>query len=348
MRKIYLYTFFDVPNYGAFFQCYALQEYLKANGYEVHVLNYQNKHILSGYSKVRVKRLIDLRYYLELWKRYNKKRCFKLFVRKYIDTTELIIRNSLKAIDCDCIVVGSDQVWNTKISGNDSTYFLDFLDGNTEIKKVAFSVSCGGEYEFLQNERYVKLIRNFDKISVREKDMQLALESFGVSCSVTIDPTLLGIDYSIFMAKGCGANYTAVYYVSYNKQFEATLLKIRAASKDRFCNLGHRFLGFAFNPKVIDPQFWLSSIASAKRVITNSFHGVVFSVIFEKQFIYIQNNLPSDERVIGLLESLGLEEAIWFDDEKMMDIKESKIDYSVVREKLRLLRKYAENFLFEI
>lgn len=330
MGQIGILTFHKSINYGSVLQCWALQEFLRKNGYEVEIINYEPK----AYSKIygilgrkSIKSIIN-RSLLSL-KIKNQITKFSEFRKEFLNVgKELYYFDSdFSALNkYDAIVCGSDQIWNIRARDCDPIYFLPFsLQG----KKIAYAVSVNNtSFDEPQcNEELRENILDFAYISIREKSGADKLKRFiGGRCVDTVlDPTLLHTKESyggIVSGRIIPRDYIFLYSVSSNKEvFEAAKILSRKYKMPVYTGFMAREASYVLKTTAkgihvvlskTSPQDFLSLIKYSKYVCTDSFHGTAFSLIFEKQFCCINTKLESghlknDERIVNILSSIGLE-----------------------------------------
>lgn len=343
--KVGILTFHNAYNYGAVLQAYATQEIVKSRGHDVEIIDYHNKKVDRYYMK-KVSRRKFYRIPLALIGKYffnKRKEAYERFIEKYLHLTKEVLRSAENVTldKYDIILIGSDQLWNKKITGGwDKMYWGDFTT-SPGTRKVAWSVCMN--YTNLNEDDILfikKHLENFELISVRESDL-LSLISGLTSKKVyqTLDPTLVlpstrwGEVCHDVKEKG----YIAVYAVqdeekaidfarSIVSKQNKSLVVIRSYSK---WHLSHE------NKLCAGPDDFLSYIRHADMVVTTSFHGAVFSIIYQKQFVcpVFRDNV----RVGSLLDSLHIS------DRRVKSVDECNnlrpIDYTRVKRDLNTLRE---------
>lgn len=342
--RICTLTHHTVPNYGAILQAYALQKAIKHIGYTSEILNYNSERVQYNYylkfpKRKSLKNLISFFIRHPKFKKRNK--LFKTFIENEIILSKKeYTRNTL--IDAndqyDLFIVGSDQVWNLSINEGDTTYMLDFV--NDKEKKGAYAASFG--YSKIPDEYLNKTLcylKDFNYLNVREKSgQQLIKEKLNIDANVTIDPTLLlnKEEWEKFTKKG-NDKYILVYNL--NK-----LQNIENAAK---------YLSKEENIKIIDinsystkigPIDFINLFYNAQYVFTSSFHGMAFSIIFNKNFYFgIKETNKINSRITDLANILSLESR---NVENFLETKKvTEIDYEIVNNKLSELRKSSNTIL---
>lgn len=343
--KIALLTIWREKNYGAELQAYATINVLQQLGCDVKMIDIR----LSDCSHLNWKGYIG-RFISQLGPSHRK---FCSFWKKYIPTTERY--KSIKEIQlnppqADIYIVGSDQVWNPKLTNEFATlYFLNF--GDINIKRISYASSFGTDmwkYPNLKDE--VKtLLSRFDYITCREDTgVEILKGDFGVNAEHVIDPTLLIEDYSSLTGETTERNTLVYYPLTTDPELEAFSLKLAKELNlipvnNKFCTT---ILGFAEWDRVSITE-WVKNIAEAKFVVTRSFHGMVFSILYKRQFAVLAGSHGRSTRLTSLLEMLGIEDRFFKSIEELNNAKPwtKDIDYTLVYPKLINLRKQSITIL---
>ena len=241
---------------------------------------------------------------------------YPFFQRKITPHTQPIYTSRRLKKVCshyDVIIVGSDQVWRAEILPNIEDYFLSFL-GDSKIKRIAYAASFGKEnpgYKEIQKRRCGEAIGKFSAISVREIVGKKIIKDFGwpvTSCEVVVDPTMLldRKDYQSLIS-GIDLNESVFGYILDQKPEKLEMLTYLAD----YYNLSPiNFLeGSDLNEYIYPPvEEWLSRIAHSKFIITDSFHGVVFSIIFNIPFAVVINRDRGTARFETVLKTFELQD----------------------------------------
>lgn len=256
-----------------------------------------------------------------------------------------------KAKKFDALVVGSDQVWRWDyILDGYERYFLSFADGN-KVKKIAYAASFGKpSWQVEEKESEVaSLLADFYAVSTRESDGVKICQKLGrQDCEQVLDPTML-VDkdfYSKFLINS---------KQNFNQKTLLTYVLDEHAQKFDFMSNVHAHLGSEYVIKPLGLQSslsvpeWVTAFYNADYVVTDSFHGMIFSILFNKQFIVIGNSHRGISRFVSLLDQLDLksrmvEESNLFAD-IAKDLVEFKIDYKEIEAKLQELRDCSSSFL---
>lgn len=355
-------------NYGGIIQNYALQKMLKDMGHQPETINrVGNRHtskirsILSKAKQFINKHLLGKNILTKKDRERISNNNVK-FLNKYINRSRLIntdkdLAEYFKNNTFDGVIVGSDQTWRPKYSPNIYNYYLDFLKDNNQIKKLAYASSFGtADWEYTEEQTQVcqRLAQQFDAISVREHTgVDLCREKLGVEAIHLLDPTLLltADDYSqiINQPKINKGLFTYVLDESLEKQdFIKSIAK--QLNLTQHTNQAQKFDANVKRPikeLIIPPlEGWLQGFRDADFVVTDSFHGTVFSIINKKPFIALVNAERGTSRFESILSKLGLEERMIYDVNSFdMNLLNKNIDYEAVHQKLGILREESLNFL---
>lgn len=306
-------------NYGGLLQNYALQKVLSALGHEVYTIN--KRHNLEGIyaeccyrvlifdMKQIIKKFIGRTYNLTSRKHKALRQSCIEFVEKNIKTTEAYsnqqeLQDIVRTYNFEGYVVGSDQVWRPCYSDNIYKDFLAFCQDKTDIKRIAYAASFGvNDWEFNdeQTKKCRELAKLFDVISVREDSgIELCKEHLGVEAIHVLDPTLLleKEDYIKLVTerKEKKSQGNLFYYILDPSEKIEEVIKY----------LEQKFSFKSYTTKS-SPTKWLRAFIDAKIVFTDSFHGCVFSIIFNKPFWVIGNKERGNARFDSLLKIFDLE-----------------------------------------
>ena len=326
MQKVGIFTFSYSCNAGSVLQAYALQNTVSSlEGYEATIVNYSK----TQYGKpvigknVFTKSLKDwtpkniltwiaqiLTYSLRM-KKYTQ--FFQEYYRDF--NGRLYQRHELPQLNgCyDKFIVGSDQVWNYGSPQVDETYFFDFVTDNS--KKIAYAASFGQKsVPEAKRDTARSLISQFSAISVREPDgVGIVKELVNRDATLVLDPSLMlnKQDYAKLSIAPKQQGYVFLYLRQESKPLEAFAKKLAKAKGLKLVKvLYHWQIGKTGLPKAaVGPRQWLGFIQNADYVVTNSFHGMCFSINFEREFYlnYLKASATStNSRMEGLLKQFDL------------------------------------------
>lgn len=351
MKKISLVTYHCSPNIGAVMQTYALCRFLKEHGYEVEIVDIRNfepnlKTISEG-SPLPIRLVKSVVYPMRISNIFKK---FYPAVSKHYMSMEELKANPPQS---DYYIVGSDQVWNQAISRDKAlAYFLDF--GSDSVKRLSYASSFGltewkpGKYATTE---YVKrCLDQFDFISVRELEGQKILkETFGKEATIVLDPTFLNISYPEIAGQIKQREEIVCYKLEKTADFWKYMPMVSQKTGLPILLLNHNYpkkgYKYHFNPTVSQ---WVRRIAGASFVITDSFHGVAFSIIYKRQFAAVINHNGKESRLVSLLKLLHLEDRMFDSVEELSKSEcwKTTIDYSKVNQYLSPLKEQSVNYLF--
>lgn len=316
-------------NYGGVLQNYALNKFLTNIGHEVRTVNIvwdirpKGLHALLLYAKRIIMRLCgkDIDVFKEKHVMAQDKVCnaeITAFKRKYIPLTEIFFVPGTPFQNLngrfDAFVVGSDQVWRPKYTNGIGKYFLNFVKDESVIR-FSYSASFGSddnEYSNKQQKECGKLIKKFKGVSVREKSAIPLIKTklkWNVSPVQHIDPTFLLTkeDYGNFINPSNKEGGLYNYILDKNDDKENVLRRIANSLNLTPYTLLNESLSNESSQILRSVEDWISAIANADFVFTDSFHGCAFSIIFNKPFIIYGNTKRGKARFQSLLSLFGLE-----------------------------------------
>lgn len=353
-------------NYGQLMQCYASQHYLRSIGHDAFLIRYKHvsklipdrsfgsllKKILNPIIlKNKLKQIIESKR-IEM---VNKKvlsryidRGFELFRQTYLKCSEEIYyeKDLLEnPPSCDVLICGSDQIWiHVPI---DPIYFLQF--GDVYQKRIALSASFG--LKSFPKESLSELsnyLKTFDFVSVRERSgIEICKLANRYDVQLMCDPTILnGVTEYERIAEGIKSNNEIfVYYLGHKSVVtEKQLVKFLKNNNFNICTSQ----GLVSTTQKIFPTIpqWLGYIRDSSFIVTNSFHGVVFCLLFKKRFAVIPlKNSGANDRIETLLNEIELSSRICKNIKQIADALDCEIDYDVVYPKLDLIRERGQKLL---
>ncbi len=334
-----------INNYGGLMQAWALQRALNQMGHQAIIID---RHSTRRKDLLWPRRIAStLKSELNIFFRREKRRIILSeeqndYIRKNIIpfiknrylgiSTQLYTNKALSQYvnneNFDAFVVGSDQVWRPCYSPSIGNYFLDFLNTESNAKRIAYAASFGvdnWEYTKKQTEFVRPLAQKFDLITVRELSGVKLVENY-LKCKAThvLDPTMLHDknDYlnlvnepSVPLHKLEGELFC--YVLDKKNELENIINRAENETgfKPYYCNASRKVITHNdvehLDECVFPPiEQWIKSFYDAKMVITDSFHGTVFSIIFNKPFWVVTNKERGETRFTSLLGIFGLENRI--------------------------------------
>lgn len=345
-KKCGIVTFHSSHNYGSVLQAYAMVKVMQKLGLDAELIDFRHPQTTAMYEWTPWSPYKNWRWNLrELILRgllgFGKKReqVFSDFIENVlIKSNRIKDKNDIPNI-YDVLVCGSDQIWNPNASGkNDPIYYLDF---GTTTCKFSYAASSGsqkfGENNFILIKQF---LTNLKSIGVREQFMQDYIkEKFGLHSVVNPDPTFL-VDASEWAQiekpyNGLPQKYLLVYTIQHPSETIAFAKKISQLLNlpvVHICNdRGYRAL---FQNKRIDyslmdvsPQQFLWLFNHSSFIVTNTFHGNMFSIIFRKNFIHYAIN-PNDSRISTLHETIGFKDKKIYHIGDTINQSQLKTDYT--------------------
>lgn len=371
--KIGILTHELKTNYGCLLQNYALQQILLRLGQTPMTINYYvstpTKVIILSFISRIIRKLRGERIPLRGWTSNGEylriSKHIRRFIYSHIITTKPISLSKLDHIqnyDFKVIVVGSDQVWRGNGRPVEKFYLKDIT--NNDITKIAYAASFGTDewtYTDIQTQNCRNLIKQFSAVSVREVDgMELCKRYLGVSAKFVLDPTLLlnKSDYvNLFI------NYIPMF--NHNNKSLMTYILDKTAKKqqviDDVCNrlgltsnevMPKKIFGKEnssnFDDYVFPPvEEWLRGFNDCEYVVTDSFHGTVFAIIFNKPFVTIANSKRGNSRFESLLGLLELKKRMITDVSEVENVLNQNIDWNRVNKDIHKYQDISIRFLVD-
>ncbi len=312
--KIFIVTMPLLNNYGGLLQNYALQKILIKLGHQVETIDFIRnpsssflRCVLSWTKSLIIYFIPSKRKPFAKLRNVGVRMNFSnSFIKKNINVSQTTIRYSKKMIKGNselAVIVGSDQVWRPKYNYCIENMYLNFIK-KYSIKRIAYAASFGlNDWEYTPKQTKVcsKLAYKFNAISVREESgVKLCKEHLGVDATWVLDPTLLLTKEDYFpICKDipvCKEKYLAVYVLDENEEVTAMYEK-EAAARGLVVK---KF--YAGAKSTLSVPEWLAMFRDASYVVTDSFHGTVFSIIFGKEFKCVYNKSRGAARFESLLE----------------------------------------------
>lgn len=346
MGKIGILTFHDTTNFGSWLQTFGLYNAIQNAGYDCEVIDYKCKEL--------VRREIPAKFSFTFNPKSIIKELFLISVvrKKYESLTALskvcmrlsdpCNRETIKDItkNYDKIIIGSDIVWGLDITDGDMSYFLDFISERK--KKIAFSSSIGNPWTEEQIALVKDYVRDFDAIAMREEDAACQVKSIvDIDVDTVCDPTML-VDVDVWNELAIKPKKKSRYCLVYfNTSTNSTIQYAKKWAEEnnakvKFINYGLPVKGVE-NVRPVSVGDFLGLIKYADFVCTASYHGLLFSLYFNKQMRYF--NRAHKSRMFSLTRKLGISE---FDGNARIH---SVIDYSPVNKNIKKFREYSFNIL---
>lgn len=338
MKKAAIITFTSGFNYGNRLQNYAVQEILKDIGFDVVTIR-DDKGKYKGAKRV-IKDIVSAVYgllgFINISKltEWERKSSFERFNRKYLKMSNLSLFEedfSNKVKECDYYFTGSDQVWNPYFIESDY-YFLTFAP---QEKRIAFSASIGvDDIPDNKKDSFKIMIGQIPYVSVREEKAAEIINNLGLDYpTVLVDPTL-ALDKEKWQALANSSKFNSkqdYIFVYFLGPIQGELLEqIQIFADKKQCRIVNPLNTNNREEYSMDPSDFIKAIKDAKYIITDSFHGTVFSIIFDKQFIVYDRKAEKSmgSRIDTLLKKFGLSDRAAMSETNIEELTSRKIDYS--------------------
>lgn len=322
--KVGILTFHHIPNYGATLQAYALYKFIQSQGHEVEMIDYRPYKAVLTYLKGNLLKSWKIRMFLLSQMTLSPK---KTYTKAGLDKLTL---------NYDAVICGSDQIWSLNpIRGFDTSFYLDFVADQKSCRKISYAPSFGETKALKENQETIcKLINKFYAVSVRDTNsVEVLKKECNIEAVKVLDPTFL-VEYSeIISLPKIKEEYLLLYTEGDISVKAGNYVKSLAENKNlKIVAVGFRKIAQK-NLISLSPEEWLGYFNRAAYVVTNTFHGTIFSIIFKKQFTILPKK-NKNNKIPDLLEQLGLESRITSRLEYNPDKHDSIIDYDLVDRKL--------------
>ncbi len=285
--KIGILTASRTNNNGTDLQAYAMQELLGEICDNVEIINYKCEKLENSRKIFFSKSLRGLLLIPQRYVRHNNHEAFR---NKHFHYSSAIYdKTNLQNVDYDMIIVGSDQIWNMSITGNDLSFFLPF---KCEIMKASYAASIGKTDIKVWNEKYRldEYLKEFYCVSVREHSAKEALAEIGINSQVNLDPLLMvSAEKWNDLSENLHETHPFVFVYAINRNKEAVMRAKEIAKyngyKVVYCGNPLRIMSGVCVKRTLSISEWLWYMKNAKVVITNSYHGLSFAINYHKDFV---------------------------------------------------------------
>ena len=326
--KIGILTYHRAENYGALLQAYALKTYLAGLGHDVDFVDYWPDYHRRFFELFSWRKFLEsslkgkmvLLYYTLFWHQARRRRQKNLqaFMHEELGLPlEAKYHNDHDVVnEFDVVFYGSDQIWRRQCMPSHTGFdFWYFGSGNVQAQKIAYAASMGS-IDVKEDEKEVlkKNLLGFEAISVREVSLKEWLTTLGIHAQVVCDPVfLLGKEIWLSLAnKASGQPVNQHYILVYNLLGQTSTVNFaKRLSKEKnlpIIEVNKKYVPFTSGRRccrTAPVEYFLSLLAHADYVVSNSFHGVALSLILQKQFFAVGMGLRSG-RVTSLLNSLHI------------------------------------------
>lgn len=344
--NICIITVYNSENCGSFLQAYALKAALEKLGHTVYFLNRNNKdtsHSLKLHIEDSIKKALQLLFKdcKNIWKRYTAfTNAQKLF--STISESDEIYHKT------DCFVIGSDTLWNLNskyFSKNIDIYFGKNL--NSKIITYAVSVANTSKDKFVNNKTAIECAQRISDISVRDDaTYEIVKDVFHMDCEIVCDPTLLlnKDDYNLLIKDRPVFDDSPIliyYFGNLPDDSVHQIKKLREETGKKIISFG-QYRAWCDINLPFDPFLFIQCYRDCSFVITNTFHGTIFSLIYEKNFA---NYGQEKKKIKSLLSSTDAEKAFALTDEDLLPFFENRLDYNIINKKIEEHKNSSIQFL---
>jgi len=319
MKKIGVLTFHRADNYGATLQAYALQKVILENDFNCEIIDYRNPKFEAHFQNKSLKRKVinSIKFFL-YHKYYSDTKAknikFTNFRKKHFIISEHYKNADVFSNEYTAVIVGSDQVWNVKLTDNDYTFFLPYRHGAKKLSYAAsFGTSSFNDNDSLKMKQYIE---QFDSLLVREEDgIKFLSKMTDKLVNKVLDPTLLVREEQWLKIskpfKNINEKYILLYLVADQKNAINIAKKIahEKSLKIYYLDAGRFKIDGIINIKDVGPDEFICLIKNATYVITTSFHGLIFSLNFNTPFLFEMNHksVNANSRLIEVMNTFRLE-----------------------------------------
>ncbi len=356
--RIKTVTFHGAHNYGAVLQAYSLQQTLIGLGYNNEIIDYRVdkeqifQSVNISFTKDNIAKIKNNVLILFRYKEYKERfdAFEKLINEDMILTQKYHSFEELKEYppEAEIYLAGSDQIWNISRKIREM-FFLRF--GDSDLKRISYAASMGTYTIPSDNKRaFGEFLKGFNRISVREREASDFIQSnYGIASLVHIDPVfLLKKEAWEGVSVECNINrkYILCYPLIFSSEVNSALRRLKQET-------GYHVVVVTTNPREkihgdiylrnVGPKQFLGLIKNAEIIVTTSFHGTAFSILFEKRFIAFP--VFNSTRVTNILDLLGLNQRVA---NNLNDIGLEYIDYIEVNKKLESERQRSLDYLKRI
>lgn len=360
--RIGILTFHRAINYGAVLQCYGLYMALKEKGNDVEIIDYRPDSVdyyrypISIFKLRHTKGLINkfrvaIASLLNFFNIIDANKRFDSFLHKNFKFSNTVLNSNQVPDYYDIIYFGSDQIWSPQICyGFDPVYWGQFKHERSVL--VTYAASMGGHNHLNKSEWSLigEYLKSFKFLSVREPQLQNELlMHLNIASQLVVDPTLLldieSYESMVVRPKDIPNNYVLVFSVAPTDNLIGFAEKVASHNNSDIIVLSacalRRCRYRNVTPGVNEFLGWFKY---ASCIVTVSFHGTVFSVLFKRDFYSLSNYMQ--DRAESFLRFLGLEDRLVSSDEKtIQSLDYSHVDYSGVGEKLREMKEDSMRYI---
>ena len=348
MKKVLISTYCHWFSYGSVLQSFGLQQMIKSLGAKPRTVIFSNETATPAVGKLKIKP--SLAAVRALVQRLNRAKLETGrtrsidFIAKNIDAANISSPENItfEAPEADVYIAGSDQIWRPSLKRDD--YFLNYAPKDK--RRISYAASMGVDAALpTEAGRFTKLLRNIDRVSVREESMIAEIGKY------TDRPILQHIDPTFLVSAAKWREYESeydikepyilVYALYWDTSLNRQLKRLHKKTGYKIVSIQNTLRPIYANKIVMDagPAEFLWLVDHAQAVVTSSFHGTAFSVIFNKRF-YAVVNPESPARIHSLLKALGVGFA-----PDIASVTEYAADYTVADSNIEKEAKRSADYL---
>jgi len=324
MKSVGILTWYFGANYGAVAQSVALFNTLNDGGYDCKMINYRPANVLKTIIISNIPRKRErLKKFKETW--HGLKKCYRLSQLPFLkETKKVSCAKDINDLNLDCIILGSDAIFNMKHPLCTSLYY----GVGITTKKITYSPSC----EYLEEDTklpddYCLSLKEMRAISVRDaKTRRLVENNIGYSPCITLDPTFL-YDFHDFNCYVDQDNYILVYSFSTWDEYQKEIKEYAEQHEVNIISVGNYRKWADYSYPEASFELWISLFRKASVVVTDSFHGTVFALKNSKQIILCGRS-DKQSKIISLLNQVEVSLQIYKGEKIDHYLENNKIDYS--------------------
>lgn len=357
--KIGILTFHCAINYGAVLQAYGLQTFLQFLGHDVYIIDYRPDYLTRStralrFNEISYKNAIQylqdfLRECMVIPIRIRRNLLFNKFQSKYLCLKELEL--SSHNCDIDLFILGSDQIWNPALTNGYDEIFFGKFQAACGKKLISYAASCGSIENIKDNLSFYNYLKIFSSVSVRESSLKnyIDKEFNNLSVQICLDPVLLA-GKEVYNRIADDVTITKDYILLFQLNHDETVFRNALELSVKYGMELIEITPYTESLKNkyiingVSPSKLLGYIKNATYIMTSSYHGVVLSILFRKNFNAFLSDKSKSERIVDLLNSLNLSDRIT---NYVNDI--SPIKYSIMEDNysklLQLSRQYIASAL---
>ena len=352
--RVAILTLAPATNYGGILQAWALRSLLADMGHEATVVSLRLRPAVA--LRYGVGNFL-IRHHLHPTKRYyvpshsealHTTAELRRFIAEQVAPATPLSPKALQRAGYEAFVIGSDQVWNpdyTRPYGAEN-FFGDFLTENDSRPRIVYAASMGGDkwrFTPAESEKIGALLSRCSAVSVREQGVCKVLgERFGVASEWVADPVMVIGRHRLLQVAGCALSeeHTFAYLLDPTEAKTAIIQRVANSGKVKKIT--------SPKPHEVIPSVeeWVAGFAGARRVVTDSFHGVVMSLVLGKEFVAVGNAARGMARFTSLMSAFGVGERLI--DEQCTDataLFSKPIDWQGVEKTMTVLRSHSTEFL---